>query len=303
MSDVSVARDLQSVYLHIADMTPCMQMRVEYRLQDEQGQTIAGTVDHTVHVLPELTAELRADFEDRLMTGSVPGDVVRDRTTLESGLVLSLESSGSQVKQEDRRVVRLVALRAEPGAPLSARVGSGPFVARWSGFVKADLATPVTLQAEYVGSLSMTIQGGEVLQGETSEPAVLSSGAMTLHAGLNPISVELKSLHDGRASIRLLWQRGNDVREPVRPESLLHDPTAEPALAEQRQWRLGRELVGRYRCTRCHGVSTAVAMPELKLDLPSLTTVGDRLSAKWLSRWISDPQAMYATKLRCRRSC
>ncbi len=292
VSQVSVSHDRQSVFLHIRDMVACMQMRIQYGLQEADGEAVAGIVDHTVHVLPEPTAELRESFDDRLILPDRPDAAVRRDASVEPGLVMRIESSRDGVTYEDARVVRMVAWRAVAEESPTVFVPPGSLVARWDGFVKSDLAATITLRAEFVGALTVDVNGEAVIQSESPRPQVVASAAMMLHAGLNSFSVRLASLPDSQAAIRLLWQRDNDVAEPLRAEVLVHDPEAIAALATQQRLRLGRELVGRYRCGRCHATGASGAMPELNVDLPSLAGVADRLTTSWLNRWIRDPQSM-----------
>lgn len=48
---VKVSADGRSVFLEVADMKPCMQMRIRYRLRTAGGARLAGEIVNTVHVL------------------------------------------------------------------------------------------------------------------------------------------------------------------------------------------------------------------------------------------------------------
>ncbi len=294
VTHVSVSRDAQSVFLHIPHMVPCMQMRLKYQLQGADGAPVAGVVDHTVHVLPALAAEVRERFEDRL-DSAMSDDVARREVRVETqpGLVFQIASlSGSQGDPEVR-VVRTVALRADQGRTPAVFVPGGPFAAAWSGFIRSDLAMQVTLQAEFMGRLLVKVNGNPVLHADASIATTVTGGPLSLHAGLNDLSVHLTSLADGHGAVRLLWQSNGDVQELLRPQVLVHDPASISALASQNSLRTGRELVGAYHCGRCHAAGEHPAgMPELNMDSPSLVRVGDRLSRRWIERWIRDPQSM-----------
>ncbi len=292
VDDVSLSLDRQSVFLHVRDLVPSMQARIQFRLQGADGQPIAGIVDHTVHVPPELTDEMRDGFPDRLAPPRSADGVVDERTNVEPGLLLRIDAAVSNAPASDVRSARLVALKSVAGTPPSVFVPAGSFVARWEGFVQSPLPTTALLQADFAGTLRVTVNGETVLQSESAQPHSVRSESVALGAGLNSLQVVLQSLPDGEAQVRLLWQHDQDVWEPLRPEVLCHDPADSRGLAEREQLRLGRELIGRLRCGQCHALDAHAAMPELQFDLPSLVGVGDRLGSTWLSGWIRDPSAM-----------
>ena len=66
VDSVKVSPDGQAVFLEIADMTPCMQMRIRYRLRKKGGARLAGEIVNTVHVLGNATPILdRSGFDVR----------------------------------------------------------------------------------------------------------------------------------------------------------------------------------------------------------------------------------------------
>jgi glucose/arabinose dehydrogenase len=62
IASARVSRDGRSVLLQIPNLAPCMQMKLTYRLQTEDGARLAGEIMHTIHALgaPE---RYRAEFD------------------------------------------------------------------------------------------------------------------------------------------------------------------------------------------------------------------------------------------------
>jgi mono/diheme cytochrome c family protein len=290
---VSVSSDRRSVFLHVGDMVECMQMRVDYKLQGAERQPMAGSVDLTVNALHEPANALRDRFTDQLrrqaMSAATASQV--DKSQMRRGLVLSVSSPDDVLW--DQSVVRTVALRTDPDTSPTLLAGRGAFRATWSGYINADLPGAAVMRADLEGALQVRLNGQLILDSQGAANGRFESQQAPLRSGLNAIQVQLVSLTDGRARLRLHWQRDGFVSELIRPEVLLHDSDAASRLSSLQQLRMGRALVAQARCLRCHDADTLPeGMPELALDTPSLASAGDRFQATWLTRWISDPRAV-----------
>ncbi len=295
VSSVSISRDQRSLFLHIDDMTPCMQMRVRYHLRAADGAPIVSVISHTVHVLKELDADLRNGFEDRLVPPVMADTKTRRNKELatQPGLVLRISTLAEGASPDDVSIVRTAALRCQAGHRPTLFSKPGPFVAQWDGMIDSDLPETAAFQARGQGTLTVWVNDRVLLRTETNSDFDISTEPLRLRSGHNSLRVRLVSREDGAAALRLLWKRGNQVQELLRPERLSHDPFSAPELPGYQQLRLGRELVARYHCARCHDAREFVGgMPEMNVDLPSLAGVADRLTQDWLGRWISDPSTL-----------
>ncbi len=315
VSSVSVSRDQRSLFLHIADMTPCMQMRIKYRLHDVNGGLVSSVVSHTVHFLNPVDAALRREFDDQLTQSAMAIARASRKKAIETrpGLILRIRSRENgaptdevtaedvtvdgatidDVTVDDVRIVRTAALHCRAGARPTLFSRSGPFVAQWDGMIDADLPATATFQAQGTGTLALWVNERAVFHTDGPGNFDISGDSLPLQAGHNSLRIRLTSLEDGTAALRLLWKRDDLVQELLHPAVLSHDPRRVVELPAFQQLRLGRELVARHRCVRCHEASNTVdGMPEMDFDLPSLNGVADRLSSAWLLQWISDPTAL-----------
>lgn len=296
VAGVSVSDDQQTVFLHIPEMRTCMQMRVRYQLSSSDGAAVAGLVDHTIHVLPAVTDSVRGRFTDALAT---PSQVVHNdaASRFRRGLVLQFTSANNSTPTGDARVARLVALHTEPGErPSPFFTSAAPFQAVWSGVLLMDLPEQVTLQAELLGELVVTLNGQPVLQETSSTQQRTATVSVPLQAGANALEVRLRSADDGAAHLRLDWTRPGLVTESLAPDRLWHDPLAVPALNDSLLLRSGRELLATRHCWRCHALPEALSkaggLPELQMDTPNLADAGLRFDEAWLRQWIANPQVL-----------
>ena len=296
LTGVSVSQDRQSVFLHIADMCACMQMRIRFQLLAADGASVSNFIDHTVHVLPELTSDMRSPFADRLEAPAPASRGPQDVVDARPGLVFRTRAPDTGEGDADVRLARLVALRAEAGERLTVLGGTGPFLAEWEGFIKSELAQQVSFSATGLGNLDVSINGNEVLRMDTTVESRAASAPVVLRAGWNSLAVRLSSRPDGSGAVRLFWSRSGEVVEPIRPDVLFHDPASSGALDSSLAIRAGRELVATYHCRRCHALPDSAVdidgMPELQSDSPSLFGAGDRFDRAWLQRWLTEPDVV-----------
>lgn len=296
VAGVSVSRDGRTVFLHIPSMQVCMLQRIRYQLRAADGMSLSGVVDHTVHRLPTAGDSLVGAFADRLTAPSPRTAAPRGAERLEAGLVLQIATEGADEAQVPPRIARLITLRADPSEPTAPWSGRGPFVARWDGYLKAELSESVQLAAQLRGDLLVTVNDLVVIRASTVAEEQITSAPIVLQGGINRISVRLDSQRDGGALLRLLWSREGDTAEPIRPSVLFHDPSAVPDRVSQLAAFRGREMFAWYHCHQCHALpdrgERETDLLELQRDAPSLERVVDRLEPDWLARWLEDPVAL-----------
>ncbi|MFO0980264.1 MAG: PA14 domain-containing protein [Planctomycetota bacterium] len=208
-----------------------------------------------------------------------------------SGLLLRLERD----LVADVRVARLLALHVPAGAPPSARLAPGPFVATWDGFLEIEARDRFTFAFEGDGSFELDLDEQPVLRVADARPESRTSKPVRLNKGKNRLKARYASA-TGAATVRVLWSSSEFPREPLSPLHLSHAGDAGDAARAAR----GRELFATRRCVKCHarGSDPARAMPELApeftLDAPLLNDAGARLERSWVAAWC-------ATRTRCAR--
>ncbi|MCH8333406.1 c-type cytochrome, partial [Candidatus Sumerlaeota bacterium] len=284
--------DGRSVFLEIPDIQPVMQMRIEARLLAEDGTEFNALIHHTIH---ELAPRREAD----LLAGATR---VSDRTIVrhddyESGLIQRLESRASAGEiRDDSRHARLPALYVAEGQPPSPFLPAGPLSSTWEGVIRSDINTSATFSLEGSGSVSLEIDGREVLSesGEVLGEAV--SARVRLRSGDTPFTLAYDSPPEGDAVVRLYWTREDSPREPIPPTVLFHDPS-DQSLGRGELLRRGRQLVATRGCIECHITGDLAGedelhMAELAATAPSFEGIGSRLKEDWMARWILDPSAL-----------
>ena len=159
-----------------------------------------------------------------------------------------------------------------------------------------ELPEQVSMQAELLGELALTVNGQPVLHESASTQQLTSTVTLPLQAGANALEVRLRSADDGAAHVRLFWTRPGLVAEALAPDLLWHDPLARPGLNDSLLIRSGRELLATRHCRRCHALPASLqessGLPEMEMDTPNLADAGERFEASWLQQWITNPQAL-----------
>ena len=210
----------------------------------------------------------------------------------EPGLLLTLTGDGG--KAVEHSVGPEVALHVSAGAPPAPWVGPGKFTAVWEGSLQAELRGQFAFQATLNGTLTLQLNGTNVLEAAgTGAAGSLSplSRLITLNKGANPIRATYTSPIQGDALVRLAWTEKGTNTSPIPGSSLTHATT--PELREDEGRRLGRELFLEFRCIRCHEDPVAAqGLPELKMAGPTLEGIGARRHYGWLAEWIADPAAL-----------
>jgi hypothetical protein len=191
----------------------------------------------------------------------------------------------------DTAIVPGVALHVAQGESPAPFVPAGPFEATWSGSVLAELRGQFRFRATVGGTLTLSINGTNVLEAATGTDAL--SAPVTLSKGSNAFRAVFRSPAAGDAFVRLGWAETGTNTSPIPTASFR--PAASPALADATRRHLGRELFLEHRCVRCHAggaPSGAAAVPELAMDSPSLEGIGARRRSGWLAKWVLDPKSV-----------
>lgn len=212
---------------------------------------------------------------------------------IERGLTLVVQSQAGG--DADRRTARVISLYVPAGAQPTPFIAAGPFTATFEGFINKEVWDKVAFTAEGTGSLTFTVNGTEVMKLDGPDLASGKPGKIKLNKGANPISLVYKSPATGDARLRLFWSGSEIPTEPLPATLFTHDAGSKEFRAASKT-RLGRELVGTMRCTKCHAAeaSPAEGMTELAMDAPDLREVGGRLHKDWMAAWIRDPKALRA---------
>ena len=281
VTGVQLSRDGRAVLLGIADMKPCMQMRVHYNIATAEGTPVAGQIEHTINVVNGPTHLASLGFDP----AGAPVPRVRmgpPRKDLKAGLVLAANAG----PLHDARVSRLAALAVEPGDSISPRLTPGAFTASLEGLLDVELTDTYTFSADGSGDVTLSINGDVVLDqpGGTRGRSV----AVALNAGLNELHLEYRSPGRGLAQLRLHWQSPRFARELI-PSRVLWHSVRHPELARWSAVGRGRSLFATHRCAHCHSAqgTKLPTRPAISLDAATF-----RFNRNWMTHWMANPPAM-----------
>lgn len=213
---------------------------------------------------------------------------------IEPGLTLTITpAKGDPAAVGDKRTARLVSLYVPAGQPPTPFTEPGAFTATFEGYIVKDVWDKVEFVVQGTGSVTLTVNGKELMNQAGPELAGKPSEKIRLDKGKNRIAVTYRSPATGDARLRLLWIGSEYGIEPVAATSFVHNVTDKPLKAAMRL-RNGRELIGTMRCTKCHATdaSADTGLPELAIDAPDLNEAGARLNTEWMAAWIRDPKAL-----------
>ncbi|WP_197530925.1 DUF6797 domain-containing protein [Bythopirellula polymerisocia] len=281
--------DDQTVFLEIADVQPAMQFSVGYALRGTDGQALRNVYYHTINSVPDVRLD-PAHLTRSVRANQLAVDEIKQ---LQPGLLWRFAQSNGERDGHDARSDRGAALYVPEGACVTPFLQPGPFQAVAEGYLRVRLPGVYHFSLVGQGSARISLNHKEALSAEGVDLSKTSPQAVALKGGYNHLKLEYDAPNSGDASVRLLWSSDDFARELVPPDSLLH-PSQDKALVASQQLRAGRTLFAELRCFRCHSktYSTKVgdhSMPELAIDAPNLTTIGDRLRPEWIARWLLDP--------------
>src|SRR5688572_27472356 len=90
-----------------------------------------------------------------------PAPLADQPAKLEQGLTLTFTVG----EKSDTRDARLIAWYVPAGAPVTPFLPAGPFTARWEGEINSPLRTEYTITATVRGTLTLSINGQQILEG------------------------------------------------------------------------------------------------------------------------------------------
>jgi len=202
-----------------------------------------------------------------LTTQTVTALRAQDDDELVPGLHVTYSASGIDVSRVDGDI----AFDWQQGSP-DLRLPSGPFQARWDGYVLLREEGKYRFHAFLQGTVVIRVNGQIVLEGNSETPAWVSGEPVDLGFGEMPLAIEYLSTGTGR--LWLGWSSETFPLEPLPHHSLFHDLSdAQPELIPA-----GALAVLQHRCDRCHGELAGLKSP----PGPSLLHIGTETSRAWL---------------------
>lgn len=204
-----------------------------------------------------------------------------DPEELHPGLVARYESRGRSIERLDADVQF-----DWPDAGADARLGAGPFEARWTGLVLIRGEGRHAFHLYLRGAARLSIDDREATQGARDEPGWMAGEPLALEPGEHRFELTYRSDADGPALVRLFWASESFPLEPVPARALFHEAPRADLLAIERGQRLYEGL----RCNRCHRREHEPLSPATA----PLTAGASGLSRDWLVDWLSGPAGLPA---------
>ena len=208
---------------------------------------------------------------------------------LEQGLTLTFTVG----EKSDTRDARLIALYVPAGAPVTPFLPAGAFTARWEGEINSPLRAEYTIAATVRGTLTLSINGQQILEGAGDTTAQTMNKTLQLNKGGNKIVAEFSSDGKEAALLQVAWSSREFPAEPVPPNAFNHNVAAKELRAGRRV-RDGRVLFAQLRCAACHADPALIppkgeGLPELAQDAPLVGELGAKFNEAWLAHWIGNP--------------
>ncbi len=225
-----------------------------------------------------------------------PGKLTKEEeAALQPGLTLRFYDGDAKTPSDARRV-RMPTLHVPAGDPPTPFLAAKPFRAEFVGHLKAKFKGEQTFRVVGNGAVALRVNGKELLAVALDDQKPEATATVDLVKGYNLLQLDVRSPAKGDTAVRLYWTDEKIGFEPVPPD-LLFSRNDEAILLNGEQKREGRLLFATHGCARCHALPGGMdrdkmAMPELKMEGPSLEDAGQRLSADWLAAWIANPRAL-----------
>ncbi len=286
-----LAEDGKTVFLRLKDLRPVMQMEISYTLRAVDGAAVRQDFFSTLNKLGRrrgASIPTVASTRPNMLTGE-------QQANLRPGLLLHGEQAAGKQVAQDVRVSRLAALHVPAGTAPTPFLKTGPFAARFDGYVKLELGGDFAFSLKGNGRAALRINGTEVLSAK-DDLSQADGSTVSLPQGYNRIELTYHSPAAGAATVRLYWASDEFSTEPIPPSQLFHDG-ANRQLNKAMRLRMGRELFATRSCAKCHGLPAGLTgrdlkMPEMSTNNPHLADVGRRLTEDWMARWILNPETL-----------
>lgn len=203
-----------------------------------------------------------------------------DEDEFPPGLLTTYKTGGKTIT----RIERGVSFTWGESSP-DQRLSTGTFEARFAGNLLNKKSSGYTLHAYLSGSVTVEIDGKQVLVGKSESPKWFNSKPVELRAGIRKLVIRYQKTGK-TAQLHLLWSAKRFPIEPIPPRLLFHDRPAGLGRRALQDIQTGRVQFEVHRCNRCHVRAN---------DLPSapgpdLTHVVTNLIATKLKAKLLDPQ-------------
>ena len=169
--------------------------------------------------------------------------------------------------------------------PPDARLGAGPFSARWTGYLMSQLPGEYRLYVYAAGKVSIRLGGKPLLDAASEKPGWLEARPIEIPFDWHELEITYQSQAAG-SQLALFWSGPQFQLEPV-DARLFHDTDKTPGDEFQR----GGMLVQALRCAACHEIPGQ--LPAAKA--PALDRLAGNLSRAWLVDWLSGKPAAEAS--------
>lgn len=267
---VTLMPDNKTLFIEIPDLKPVDQLGVSYSFRAADGAAIENTAYLTLNGVPNEVMP-----EDKLYRSKADTERSELLARLKPGLLLKAPF-----------LARPTSIRLAAWRDLKSSASGQEILAE--GYLK------VPASAEYRFSIESSDEAVLEMNGQhfalKTDPTTIK-----LRKGLIPIRLR-QPIASQSSSFRLMWETNQFPRETIPAAMLLHEaPSDESSLKSQKE-ALGRSLFDQHQCANCHKTATAsravpgsVARVETLRQSPSLTSIGSRLTAEWMTEWLTHP--------------
>ncbi|MFO0919290.1 MAG: ThuA domain-containing protein [Planctomycetaceae bacterium] len=274
VSTVTLLNDQRTVFLEIPELTPVMQLIVNWSITGGDQTPLANSFSGTVNRLPaESFAVPESSRKPR------PGRLTAaEETRLRPGILFTLSQNGSVDALPARLLACGFAAKERPTSLLK----PGLYEFRAAGFIKAPISGEYRFRIDSTSSATMHINQQEIGDQSTS---------FRLHKGYNRVELATASSAQGALTCRLFWQSDTFAEEPVPATVWYHDAESDLARSRQTMHR-GRELVETFQCVRCHELGHADRADASETHAPNLKGLRGRMTDRWLTAWLLNPRSI-----------
>lgn len=202
------------------------------------------------------------------------------------GLVAHLATggaSGAGVPNSGAQRVDLLMQHAwdEP-AQFDPRLAKGaPVKVTWRGGLEVNTEGSYQLHLYVAGEASLTLDGKEIIHGESEPGTWLTSQPVELHFGVHELQLRYENTAES-GKIGLYWQGPGFQLEPISERYLTHASSETPGDDFER----GRLLAHALRCAACHQSSQV----SNGMRAPDLSRLEGNLNRQWLQSWLTTTQ-------------